>query len=209
MSELPRAWESPGDWFAEAVPAGRRPHDLVRGCIDYVEQARAHPPRLRRSPGIVRVVDEVLPWGEANLPLLDEPGLVALHDVLERLKPFAGSRLDELDARVRARVDLMKLRRQKPDERLVALCEAAVAVTDEEDRELLHDRFHPIPGKLAAGLLDLETRHPDLAELAVPPFDKAVQAYAEKRAGRVQLVRRATFAAFSFGTVALFVARCT
>ena len=62
-TELPRVWEDPAGFFAEAEPQGRRPDDLTRGCIDYIEQSRAHPPRLRRSPGILRVVDALRTWG--------------------------------------------------------------------------------------------------------------------------------------------------
>jgi len=62
---------------------------------------------------------------------------------------------------------------------------------------------------VAAGLLMLETRYPDLAEVAVPPFEKEVQTYAVKRAAKVLKARRAIFAGSIVSTVALFVVRCT
>ncbi len=209
-ADLPRIWDDPSGFFAEAAPEGRRPHELARGCIEYIEQARAHPPRLRRAPGIVQVVEEVRAWGLANLTDLDEPGTDALRDVLERLAPFAGQTIDELAARVRARVDLMRLRRQgRPSQRLLALCEATVAAVGAEDMEELHDRFSPVDRELRAGLLELETRYPDLAELVVPPFEEPVQAYAIERADRVRAVRKGVLAASVVLTVATFLVRCT
>ncbi len=209
-TELPRVWEDPAGFFAEAEPQGRRPDDLTRGCIDYIEQSRAHPPRLRRSPGILRVVDALRTWGYDHLNDLDEQGLDALRDVLDRLLPFSGHELDDLMSRARGRIDLVRLRRKgRPSKRLLALCEAAVAASTDEELEELHDRFSPIDRELRAGLLDLETRYPDLAELAVPHFERPVQEYAIERASRVQTTRRIVFVSSIALTIGAFVVRCT
>lgn len=210
MSDLPRVWEDPAGFFAESVPAGRRPGELAQGCIEYIEKARAHPPRLRASPGISRVVETIDRWGAAHLGDLDEAGLEALRDVLERLTPYAKHQLEDLMARVSARADLLKLRRVgRPSKRLLDLCEAVIAMRTDYDREVLHDRFSPVDKELRAGLLDLETRYPDLAELAVPPFEQPVQTYAIERSDRVRKVRRGTMVAAVGVTAATFLVRCS
>ncbi len=209
MSDLPRIWEDPAGFFAESAPSGRRPDELAAGCIEYIEQGRAHPPRLRRSPGIVRVVAALEVWGADHLGDLNETGVEALRDVLERLTPFANHALEDLTARVRARGDLLRLRRiGRPDERLVALCEAVIAGRTKADLEELHDRFSPIDQELRGGLLELETRYPDLAELAVPPFEELVQRYAITRASGVRKVRRGALVGAIGLTVVTFVVRC-
>lgn len=209
-AELPRVWEDPAGFFAEAEPRGRRPADLTRGCIEYIQQSRAHPPRLRRSPAIVRVVEAVRVWGYAHINDLNEQGLDALRDVLERLAPFAGHDLDDLTTRARARGDLMLLRRKgRPSKRLLALCEAAVAASTDEELEELHDRFSPPDRELRSGLLDLESRYPDLAELAVPQFERPVEEYALERASRVRTTRKIVFASSILLTVGTFLVRCT
>ncbi len=208
--DLPRVWEDPAAWFAAAAPEGRRPDELTSGCIEYIEGTRAHAPRLRRIPGIVQVVDSIETWSLTRLNDLDERGLTALQDVVNRLSPFAARRLDDLATRVRGRLELVRLRRnEQPSEALLNLCETAVSATSEEDHEFLLDRFRPVDDELAAGLLMLETRYPDLAEVAVPPFEKEVQTYAVKRAAKVLKARRAIFAGSIVSTVALFVVRCT
>ncbi len=189
---LPRVWEEPNAFFAATAQSGRRPEELVAGCIEFVEKERAHPPRLRRGPGIKRVVDELEAWTKTHFGNLDEPGLEHLAEVLQRLRPVAGPRLDPLVLRVRARKALFEFKRTgKPDLRLIALLEAAVAANDGAELEELHDRFSPLPDELRKGLLYVETRFPDLAEVALAPFHKEVQDYAMVEAQRSSKMRSA------------------